>query len=363
MTKKYNKKLALLLYNNLNNNKEFENILNKEILLELLTDNSLLSLILLFFINNNNNNKIEYILNLNNINFMKRDYLNIIKYYYNIDYNKTENILVNNLLKDNTIILDSKDLDYLIKNKLFKCIIKMTNLFIISTINLELCNSVDNLELCNSIDNLELINSKIFLNKNILEIILKYIEYNLYENEIIKLNNFIFKNHYDIIIDFGNILYSTNGIINDSYLINLNKIHKLSNNYGKILYIIHIKHIKKYPDILNFLKQHNYLYYLTPYKFNDDIFTLWFFIKSNLKSFIISNDKFSDFINNINNINEIVKNDLFQFNNILKQQILNFNLKHNFLTSKPLYSKCIHFINNNIYILHISNIILKIKLI
>ena len=93
------------------------------------------------------------------------------------------------------------------------------------------------------------------------------------------------------------------------------------------------------------------------------MYILWFFIKTNFKSFIVSNDKFDDFINNLNINNILNKNDLIKFNFILKQQILNYSLKNNFLKEIPLYSNCIQIVNNIIYIPHINNKIIKINLI
>ena len=94
------RKIAYNIYNllNIDNNKILD-LINIYGLDNLLLNNGCLSNLLIYYINNKDNNKIDYILSKNNL--MKRDYLNITKYYYDIDFNKSlkifRNINYNNL--------------------------------------------------------------------------------------------------------------------------------------------------------------------------------------------------------------------------------------------------------------------------
>jgi len=347
------KKIAKLLYIN-NNNIFIEEIIKNYTLEKLLINDSIKTLLIKNYISLNNNNLLEFIINNKDIKLCKRDYLSLINYYYNLNYNKSLELLLS-ILNNNIISFENKDLDFMINKKLFKCIFYLNNFFLVSQIKLNMLTEFIIIDNSSNILNLKLLNYDFNNNINKLKI---------YLESIIKINdNDIDNNNYDFIIDSGNILHYNNGIIDNKYLNNFEIIYNIIKNDKKILFIIHIKHIKKCPNIINFFKDKNLSYYLTPYNYNDDLYILWFFIKTNFKSFIVSNDKFDDFINNLNINNILNKNDLIKFNFILKQQILNYSLKNNFLKEIPLYSNCIQIVNNIIYIPHINNKIIKINLI
>jgi len=301
--------IGYTLYKLLNNNKsEIEQIINLNGLENLLLHNGCLSNILLFYINNNNNDKIEYILQ--NKNLMKRDYLNICKYFYNEDYNKS--LLVFKKINYNN--LEMKDIDFIINNSLIKLLYELEELFIYTTIETNI-TTLDNIKL--KINNIDLINN---------------IEQNIKINILNKLNKLNYNYDYDYIIDAGNILHSFKGSINENSINGLVKILNTCSN-NNILIIIHNKHFKN-QLIKNIIIKYNY--FLTPYNNNDDLYILWFFLKKNTS--IITNDKFKDHNYNLN----------FGYNyNILLQYIINYTNKYEFKYNNHNF---IRKYNNNVYI-------------
>lgn len=290
---------TLLLNNNL---KEISEIV--DIIKESDYDNGIITNLILYYIKINNENKINYFLE--NYKLMKRDYLNVIvydkKYLYLFD-----------TIIDNFELLD-KDLDFIINNKL-NVLHKLDGFFLKNNCNYK--NTIDTNLL-----------KLYYLDEKSIKLILEFIE-----KEIIITNkiNDLLKNNYDNIIDCGNIIYNKQGKINYD---NLNIINQLT---GNNLLIIHIKHKKNLNN--DFLKNN---IYFTPYKFNDDLYILYFFLKMKTKCFIISNDKYRDHIFNFN-ISE-------KFKNIITQQTINYNLDDNKINNYPKFSNCIQVINDFIFI-------------
>ena len=302
------KQLSYILYNSLNNNEnKIEDIINTYTLDNLLLNNGCLSNLLLYYINNKNEEKINYILTKNNL--MKRDYLNISKYYYFFNFNKSLEVFKN----INYYNLEIKDIDFLINNSLIKLLYELEGIFIKTTVNLNNFSiSLPYIKL--EINNLKYINEieKLFTN-NILNNLNK-----------IKLD-------YDYIIDAGNILYSNKGKFNINGLINI--LNRCNNS----LIIIHKKHLKI--DIVKNIIN-NYNYFPTLYNYYDDLFILWFFLKKH--SYIISNDKFKDHNYNLK----------FEYNyNILLQYIINYTKEYELIHKENNF---IRINNNNIYIPHIN---------
>ena len=174
-------------------------------------------------------------------------------------------------------------------------------------------------------------------------------------------------NDIKVIIDAGNILHNRQGVIIQQSFIDLeNIIINVITNIGTPLIIIHSKHLKIYPELINIFIRTGVNYFRTPYNINDDFFILWFFLKYNCKAYIISNDKYRDHIFKFNTLSKnqsnIPNNDLniFQFKNIIKQQTLQYNTNINEI-QKPLnWSFCIQMINDHIYIPHISGNFIQI---
>ena len=93
-------------------------------------------------------------------------------------------------------------------------------------------------------------------------------------------------NPYEHIIDAGNIMYSRKGEFNENSITDLEFV---INKFKNSLIIIHTKHLKN-----NKIKKTlaGKLFFATPYKYNDDIFTVMAYLHNPCK--IISNDTFKD---------------------------------------------------------------------
>ena len=160
---------------------------------------------------------------------------------------------------------------------------------------------------------------------------------------------------FDAIIDGGNIIHARQGTINQYSLIDLeNIISNIKKTIGNPLLVIHRRHLKTFPDLINKLKLMNVSYYLTPYNMNDDFYILWFFLKMNTNAFIISNDKYRDHIFKFETSkkNIIYQYNLSQFNYILHQQTLDFDINTGYIKPKPTYSRCIQLKDGKIYVPH-----------
>jgi hypothetical protein len=344
------KYIAKLLYNDGNlNNSIFDKYINDINFINLILKvnyNSILSLFLKYYMNIKDDEKINMIFDYPNIKLMKRDIFELIKYYYVFNNTKSIYLFIDIFINDNNIInnniIETKDLNFIINNQLYKLLIYLNDFYITTTLSNDL----------NKINNSNIIYK--FINKDDLLInnLLKYFESKISADELKNINEIFTNINYDIILDGGNIIHSTNGIINDinscdniKIIINRLKI----NNFKNPLLIIHKKHIKNFKNILNYLELNKINYYLSPYNYYDDIFILWFFIKSNLSSYVISNDQFSDHLSEIIKIN-YNNNKLNNLKYIIKEKILNYNIKNKYINEIPKYSKCIQCDNTYIYI-------------
>lgn len=267
----------------------------------------------------------ERIISTISYNFMKRDYLRMINYYYHTNYKYAEEIFLTKIINNNNNEFLSKDIDFMIENKLNKLFKHIEGLYIVSTVK-EYKET--------------LIKPKLYYINNIpIQINKEY-------------NTFLDSCNYNLIIDGGNILNSIGKgrVTQESINFIINIINENKVKY-KILLILHTKHKKILKQIL---EQTNINYYLTPYKMNDDIYIINAFIFSKTKSYILSNDKFRDHNYNINKDSRLSNN---QFKNILKQQILTYT---DTIIDPPQFSNCIQIIDNTIIIPHISNIFIEI---
>lgn len=334
------------LYNKLNNNNDYNDIdkildfFNLDDLINT-KNNGLISNLLNLYILLSDNSKIIQIIEktnkLENFKLMKRDYLNLVKYYYDKDIN-----LANFIFDNNVFSFQSKDIDFLIQNNLFLMLKKLDGLFINSTIDYHLVNP-ENIPLklhTLKQDKIDIISNKIK---------------ELISSELENIGKFNL-DKYNVIIDAGNILHNNKGFINHESINNLKKIINYTTSIGFPLVIIHKKHIKKYPLIIQIFNFYKVKYYFTPFGFNDDLFILWFFLKSNTKAYIISNDKYRDHIFNFD-IEKIDCNLEFKF--IINQQTLSYNENY-IIDTIPQYSNSIQVINDKIYIPHLSGKFIQI---
>jgi hypothetical protein len=324
--------------------------------------NGIVSKILEYFINQSDEENITKIISLVNsfqdFNLMKRDYFNLIKYYYLIDIKKSSDIFVNNILSKSTLnteyIIQSKDLNFMIENKMFLLLRNLKGLFIEASGNFN-CISQD----------LIIYDKKI--NMNIDNSVFETINNNLSPENKLYIQSFwkINSGEYNAIIDGGNVLHSSMGKLNDESFYNLiNIIKKTEQLFGKSLLIIHRKHTKKFPNLINQLKKIGVIYFLTPYKINDDIFILWFFLNIEKKPFIITNDKYRDHIFHFETVNKKENGNLSmsQFKHVLSQQSLEYNITTNTISQPIKVSRCIHMIKDKIYIPHETGQFIEINL-
>ena len=365
------KQLAHLLYEQSTNYEFINNIINYYTLEALINtkNNGLISNILSFYMNTKNDiiltQIIPYINQLNNFKLMKRDYMNFINYYYINNYSLAEQIftqyILNNSLNTtpgcNPLGYQMKDINFILNNKLFKLLPYLLELFIeVDSTDFPLINPI----------NINL--KKININLHLLTFLINKIETE-FNNIILKqINSFYTKlNEIKVIIDAGNILHNRQGNITQQSLIDLeNIIINVITNIGTPLIIIHSKHFKTHPELINIFTRTGVIYYRTPYNINDDLFIMWFFLKYNCTPYIISNDKYRDHIFKFNkltkNQSNIPNNDLntFQFKNIIKQQTLQYNTLLNEIQKPVNWSFCIQLIDNNIYIPHVSGNFIQI---
>lgn len=325
--------------------------------------NGIISKILEYFINQSDEETINHIILLvdsfQDFSFMKRDYLNLSKYYYLINKPKSIDFFVNNILSKSThnteYIIQSKDINFIIENKLFSLLTYIKDLFIEASCNFE------------KFVNEEKISCKEKLNVSIDSSIFDIINQNLSSENKLYLDNFWSFNNkdYKTIIDGGNVLHAVKGKLNDESVLNLIKIIKQTEQmFGKSLLIIHRKHTKTFPNLISNLKSTGVTYFLTPYKVNDDIFILWFFLNIKNKPYIITNDKYRDHVFHFETSNKKENTNLSmsKFKNVLTQQSLEYNIFNNTIKQPIRVSKCIHMIENKIYIPHISGQFIEINL-
>lgn len=318
--------------------------------------NGLISNILNYLIETKNEILIELILS-SDINLMKRDYLQLIKYYYQQNKDRSMNIFEENVLvkqnKSTESILLTKDIDFILKNGLGQILEKTVGLFAESSLN-----------------GFELITPEklniFYLPELLIHDIQNKIEELSLQNQLNNLNNFWsqWEKPYKAIIDGGSVIRNRKGLVCDeSYLDLINLIKTVTLQIGKPLVVLHHKHLKKRPKLL---KELGAPCYLTPYNYNDDLFILWFFLKMGTKPFIISNDKYRDHIFKLETmfISKDHKNEngvgYSHFNNIIKQQTLGYDIDNNYIEAQPTYSKCIQLIENHLYVPHKTNQFIKI---
>jgi hypothetical protein len=361
LDKKGVNQLAFLLYKNPTNSELVNQIVLTFSLENLIKtkNNGIISNLLLYFISINDTSNIEQIITLGAINkfsMMKRDYLNLAKYFYQIDINisvKYFSSIFSLVTNSTDAIIVSKDVDFVIENKLFILLGLISGLFVESSINSYPLVDGDKKKLT-----LNTIDSKI------IDTIKNYVEDIIGTEDVRKLNRFSCcqLTDFDAIIDGGNIIHARSGLINPSSLNDLKEvIEQVKEKIGNPLLVIHQRHLKKWPNLVSQLK---ISCYLTPYNMNDDNFIMWFFLNYGSKPYIISNDKYRDHIFKLetSNKNMISEYSFSQFNNILHQQILEYNISQYTINSKLEYSRCIQQHDKTIYVPHSSGKFIEINI-
>jgi len=350
------KQIAFLLYQTKNDSKLVNQLVSRFSLEKLIKtkNNGLISNLLIYFISINDFERIDEIVKLGNVygfNMMKRDYLNLAKYFYSIDKDisiKYFNQIFSMVSTSTESIILSKDVDFLIKNKMVDFLSLILGLFIESSVNSY--PIVDGNERALKLKTIDFA---------IIYSIKDYVENILGTNTVKQLNQFVENQNknFDAIIDGGNILHARSGLICTNSLVDLKNLIELAKKeIDNPLLVIHRRHLKTCPTIISCLNKMKVSYYLTPYNMNDDIFILWFFLHFNSIPYIISNDKFRDHIFKLETSkkNMIIDYNFSQFNNVLHQQTLKYNLVQFSIDKKPSYSRCIQQVNKQIYVPHSS---------
>ena len=326
-----------------------QNIINSK-------NNGMVSNLLEYYIRYENNMidmLLKNLLKVECFTLMKRDYLKLANYYYTDNYSMAESIFMNNILSNvnfnSDFILSSKDIDYMIENRIYRLLEKLENIFISCNINTNLVTPKNM--------------KRIDMDQNIRESILQKIESMIPSQKYFLDKNFGIKN-FETIIDGGSVIHNRGGMIHDTSMRDLINITKQCN---VPIVVIHERHKKTIKMLEQTFIQNNINYYFTPTHFNDDVFILWFFLK-NVNSFIISNDKYRDHIFNLMTKGKMcnthfphAKNTDSQFNHILSQQTIQFNCITRWIQDKPIYSNCIQKIKDKLYIPHISGNFIEIN--
>lgn len=309
-----------------NDNEKIEAYINT-LNINTIKDNGILSNLIVYLVKHNDIRILAIIDNIDNYKLMKRDYLMICKYYYN--YNIDKALEICNKYIVNKLQLLPKDIDFIIENNLIKLLYLFKGLYIKSSVNIAKYNHTN------------IINESYENDLLLLQDIKKSINSHIHPSEKDKLLDFLHNTNYNYIIDACNVLFHNGRITNK----NINNLYKIINSLDNVLVIIHIRHIKHYPEIKEYFDKHNIKYYLTPYKHNDDLFIINAFI-NNYKSYIISNDKYRDHINNYNK-------DLYnygQFKNIIFHHTLSYDFNN--ISPKKKYTENIQIINDKILVPH-----------
>jgi hypothetical protein len=278
--------------------------------------NGIISKLLEYFIHMNDMVGIHHIISCDYL--MKRDYFHLIKYYYDDNFPMALDIFTHKILQFELL---PQDIDYIIDNNMVKLLELMEGMFLETSHSSNMISS----------EELEL---KIYsINPKIIDKVTEFVEMQLFPyKESLEIS----LKPYKYIIDGGSVIHSRNGMITSESLMDLVTILSI---VEKPILVIHKRHLKTIPTLLQTLKQMKVDYYLTPYNVNDDLFILWFFLKLRAQCYIITNDKYRDHIFSFGKICD-------EFKNILSQQTLQFSTKQSsqktiVITSEPQFSRCI----------------------
>ena len=302
---------------------------------------------------------IDKVDSMGNFKLMKRDYMGLIKYYYESDFARAqkyfESKIINANSDINTSIIQDKDISFILSNKLTKLLGYLSGLYVCVDIN-------ESYPIVSPDENL----IKFTIGTQIQARILELIESSMGKFAPIVKKFYNKKNipHFAI-IDAGNVLHARKGQITETSISDLeNIIVKTRYTIGEPLVIIHKRHEKSFPKLLEVFTKNYVNYFQTPHNFNDDIFIMWFFVKSGCSACIISNDKYRDHIFNYQTSDKTTKTSdnslMCNFSNLIQEQTLTYQLEPIKIKEKLPYSNCIQIIENFAYVPHISGSFIKV---
>ena len=314
--------LGYTLHQANNNSDVFEKIIEEHTMEKIcsLNHNGIVSNLLEYFIKTDHN-KIETLLSYITVGLMKRDYMHLIKYYYDNNLNHAIDIFQNKIIIQFELL--QQDVDYILINRMFKLLPFMEGLF------LKTSYITDDIVMPHESE------VKLFLlgQKQIKCILEQIIE----ETNI----NIKTMKDYGAIIDGGSVIHSRSGTITkDSMndLIMISNVAKIS--CGNPIVIIHKRHTKTIKNLEKELQKNNIDYFLTPYNMNDDMFILHFFLSLGTIPHIITNDKFRDHIYKFEKSKNNIMN-MSMFKDVILQQTVTFDISRNWLDFKQDISYCI----------------------
>lgn len=255
-----------------------------------------------------------------NCSLMKRDFLELTRFFYHSNHSLALKYF--QLILEKNILL-SKDVDFLVSEKLIDCLSLLDGFFIHTSI---LESSSFDYSILRTYPIPE------YIRINILsEITPKLIDV----SKIISILNSL---KYDVIIDAGNVLHLGHPKPNPSNLQRL--IKTIEKDYKNPLIVIHKRHLKL-PGISELCAKYPHL--KTPYGLNDDWYILLaFLLKPSV--YIVSLDKFRDHIFEYRPDNPNQQ----QFKHILAEHTLTYTLSS--ISKPPKFSHCIQLIDEKIYI-------------
>jgi hypothetical protein len=331
-----------------NNIKIFEQIIEMytlDVLFET-RHNGIISKLLEYFIHINDNVRIVCLLETVEMILMKRDYLHLIKYYYESSLELALDIFQNKVLSKFKTEILSKDIDYIMEHKMVRLIPFMEGLFIKTSFN-DTIISIEEVE-----------RSK----PTMYTIPTDQIEMILSEVQKESGTTFNMKQKFAAIIDGGSVIHSRGGHISKlslDDLINISQIVRTT--LGEPIIVIHKRHQKTIPNLEKELHKNGISYFLSPHKMNDDIFILNLFMSLGTKPYIITNDKYRDHIFQFEK-SKGIKFGLSQFKDMIEQQTISFDITRNWLNFKSDVSMCIQKYKDSYIIPHMDGNFIYINL-
>jgi hypothetical protein len=336
--------LARMLHEAHNDRSTFETIICQYTLEQLFETyhNGIISKLLEYFISINDDSRIAFLLETVEPYLMKRDYMHFIKYYYENMSELALDIFKNKVLGKFEIL--QKDLEYIIEHKFTKLIPLMEGLFI-RTSSIEY-----------KIITLEEVEYTFKQNEELKLYTIPNEQIDMILGEVQKESNLKVnvKYKYTAIIDGGSVLHSRGGNVSSNSLNDLITISLVvRSTLGDPLVVIHKRHLKTIPNLEKEMQKNGIAYFLTPYKMNDDLFILNFFLSFGTKPYIITNDMYRDHIFKFEK-SKGIKFGLSQFKDVIEQQTISFDITRNWLDFKPDVSMCIQKYDKHYIIPHIN---------
>ena len=344
------------LYKYLENNNiaEAKHIINDYFSSVVLKDKNyrgFISLVLKYYILTNDDCNLDLVFESHKKNLMKRDVLSYIQYNYKKNYDKAYSSF--RYLKD-TYFLDSNNIDILVENKMFDFIKMLTGSYMKAS-DSKIYNYISDYSV------LSRVNFDVNIIKQTLDLISKKINVNILNNFLRNIN----KTEDKIIIDAGNILFSTSGKITINGYNHLIKLINIIQSLKLVpIVVIHNRHLKprhngtlKECNILNaisIIKNIPNIYILeTPYNQNDDFYIIYLGLM--FQSKIITKDNFKDHIYSFKtNKDDSDENMIFNYIEelLVKYQLVGDNI---ILDNIRNFSNCIQSVDNKLYIPTKSN--------